>query len=405
MRQGMQGFLWAVVSVAALCLLGKAVGLTCLTGTDVAIPRDNTYVRKCGPHEVCFIDAFASANGIIKYNIGCRDAQFCHSSTGKRASGNTKFCETCCTTDLCNSAGCGAHGYVPRASRGPICYHCTQQRTPETCDKITVCGKDSICKVKLQPPTVTGDVYYASYCENKQTCEHDASYQSLIVGRKRYSHTVLAPNKACVVQCCDSDLCSGTCGTNHAPPNIGHVTTAPNPCASNPCMYGTCSNHGHSFNCNCQTGYTGTTCSQVRLIAGCPDGWRKHGSSCYLIDAHRRGSWNSANTVCQRFGGYLAEINSASENAYLLHASTGTLRGDWWIGGNDKASEGYWRWSHSNALLPDNSPNWGRHRPNNIISGSGEDEDCLEFAENIQAWNDEHCSDGYNHYICERPVH
>ena len=74
------------------------------------------------------------------------------------------------------------------------------------------------------------------------------------------------------------------------------------------------------------------------------------------------------------------------------------------MGGNDKANEGYWVWTHSNTQLPVHSPFWGPNRPNNIISSSGEDEDCLEFAENIQAWNDEHCSHG-NNYICERPAH
>lgn len=35
-------------------------------------------------------------------------------------------------------------GFPQRSNRGPICYSCPQQRAPELCDKISVCGKDSV---------------------------------------------------------------------------------------------------------------------------------------------------------------------------------------------------------------------------------------------------------------------
>ena len=77
--------------------------------------------------------------------------------------------------------------------------------------------------------------------------------------------------------------------------------------------------------------------------------------------------------------------------------------GDWWLGGNDKRKEGHYVWAHSGLAIPYGSPHWGHGRPNNIVNSHSEDEDCLEFANNIQAWNDEHCS-AYDHFICEKPV-
>ena len=35
-------------------------------------------------------------------------------------------------------------GYPSKQSRGPVCYACAQQHSPEMCDVITVCGQNSV---------------------------------------------------------------------------------------------------------------------------------------------------------------------------------------------------------------------------------------------------------------------
>ena len=40
------------------------------------------------------------------------------------------------------------------------------------------------------------------------------------------------------------------------------VLTVPNPCANNPCVYGSCHHTGASYSCQCTNGYTGKNCDQ-----------------------------------------------------------------------------------------------------------------------------------------------
>jgi hypothetical protein len=91
-----------------------------------------------------------------------------------------------------------------------------------------------------------------------------------------------------------------------------------------------------------------------------------------------------------KYGGYLAELSSSSENAQVFDSITGILESSLynksiasdgggssylWIGGSDSASEGVWYWSKSGISIPLNSPEWGKgsmgQEPDNF--GGGQD--------------------------------
>lgn len=129
----------------------------------------------------------------------------------------------------------------------------------------------------------------------------------------------------------------------------------------------------------------------------------------YISDA---GTWNAAKPKAEaltRYGatGYLATITSAEENAFV----TARLSNAGWMGANDGAVEGEWRWVtgpetgtqfwsglSGGSTVGGNYANWGTGEPNN----SG-DEDCGQYlAGGSGKWNDLPCgSSSLPGYVAE----
>lgn len=112
-------------------------------------------------------------------------------------------------------------------------------------------------------------------------------------------------------------------------------------------------------------------------------------------------TWSAAQTAAAArtsYGatGYLATITSAPENAFI----SARMTGDGWIGANDTAVEGTWKWitgpeanttfwqgTGSGSTVGGNYANWNSGEPNQ----SG-DEDCAETYVSSGQWNDLPCS-------------
>ena len=69
---------------------------------------------------------------------------------------------------------------------------------------------------------------------------------------------------------------------------------------------------------------------------------------------HHRASWAEAKRICEAMGGYLACLESESENQFMA-ASIGP--GEPWIGGWDPERRGRWKWVNGNAIT---HRNWAR---------------------------------------------
>ena len=115
-----------------------------------------------------------------------------------------------------------------------------------------------------------------------------------------------------------------------------------------------------------------------------------YGGSKYYCSTSNA-SWPNANAIAQANGGYLAEINDAGENAFLANILTLQRA---WIGLNDAAVEGNFKWSNNNPL---SYTNWYPGQPNNKDNY----QDYVSMLNNGY-WNDE-----YNNlameYIMEIP--
>jgi hypothetical protein len=128
-------------------------------------------------------------------------------------------------------------------------------------------------------------------------------------------------------------------------------------------------------------------------------------------------SWAQANQICCESGMKLVEIHNAS-HANQLHKAfeKRVLRGNYWIGLNDRDQEGTFTWtSGAGACLSNKNATtvaldaasytrWGSGEPNNAVYRL-EDEDCVEVvmvsssALGSHAWNDIQCWHLHN-FIC-----
>ena len=105
-------------------------------------------------------------------------------------------------------------------------------------------------------------------------------------------------------------------------------------------------------------------------------------------------SWLSARDTCRAMGHTMVQIDSAGENAWVFQRARREWVQNWWLGINDRDTEGTYLWADGSA-----APwvNWGGNEPNDWGTG----EDCGHFRSDGK-WNDIAC-----HYamgiICEAP--
>jgi len=102
---------------------------------------------------------------------------------------------------------------------------------------------------------------------------------------------------------------------------------------------------------------------------------------CSIADA----TWPAANSIAQSYGGHLAEINDAAENAFLANILTLQRA---WIGLNDAAVEGNFKWSTGNVLTYNN---WYQNQPSNTNN----------YQDYVSMLNDGQWNDEFNNLVME----
>jgi len=150
-------------------------------------------------------------------------------------------------------------------------------------------------------------------------------------------------------------------------------------------------------------------CCHQQATAECPDGWfNADYLGCYYFDVEypdRNLSWVEAMDVCDKMGGYLAEIQTEEQAelvasiAMVEESLTGV--GSWWIGLTDMGHEGRWMWSHSsaNSSYSDWLPGHPNTAPHNM-------DDCAYISESdLFLWRDVPCYQGVRAApICQRDL-
>lgn len=142
-------------------------------------------------------------------------------------------------------------------------------------------------------------------------------------------------------------------------------------------------------------GSVGPRAAPGELDAGTCDGDGEFpsvdGERCYRVNDDVA-SWTDARSECLDWGGDLASIESAEEDAFLTERLTISV----WIGANDREVEGTMRWADGGAL---SFANWGDGQPDDFSA----QEDCVE--KRIIAggtWNDRPCEADVREFVCER---
>ena len=136
---------------------------------------------------------------------------------------------------------------------------------------------------------------------------------------------------------------------------------------------------------------------------GCPESWKKYGSSCYLFITPalqiRPMSWKDSRANCKRYGANLVSILDSSEVDFIHQQTSATLGYfKFWIGlyRNKTTSDPKEGWVWSDGSNFTNPQQWLPGEPNNRYN-----EYCAELYSKSKRWNDNECFDLY-FSICKK---
>ncbi|KAL5009101.1 hypothetical protein ScPMuIL_014682 [Solemya velum] len=135
----------------------------------------------------------------------------------------------------------------------------------------------------------------------------------------------------------------------------------------------------------------------VTLAADCDSGWEAYGHSCYKFQ-RRETNFENAKTRCEAKGAHLVRIEDANENDWI-RSQIDTIGANWWIGLNDKETEGTFVWNDCPGQQT-HFTNWMSGEPN---QHDGNQEDCVQIIHSSGEWNDVPCSKTIK-FICEKPT-
>lgn len=131
--------------------------------------------------------------------------------------------------------------------------------------------------------------------------------------------------------------------------------------------------------------------------------------SCYQLLRESLSISNSQDE-CKAIGGYVVEIDSAAETAFVADylddeyipysRNRGYSTRNVWLGATDASSEGAFYWMSTNKKI--NFSDWQVSEPNNHGVGDVEENCVVLESEKDFAWNDVSC-DGNHAVMCEIP--
>jgi cysteine-rich repeat protein len=128
--------------------------------------------------------------------------------------------------------------------------------------------------------------------------------------------------------------------------------------------------------------YNGPACYFNEVYAG-----RIYWPGCDARD------WSSAEALCAHFGGHLASLTSAGENALVQGLAAGTA----WIGASESPGEGNWMWSDGTVWDP-GTTNWSASPVQPDDTGAL---NCAAMYQTPGTWFDESCADSHA-FVCEQ---
>ena len=107
--------------------------------------------------------------------------------------------------------------------------------------------------------------------------------------------------------------------------------------------------------------------------------------------------WVEAARACRERGMHLVTIDDAAEDGWLTAVALTLGGNNWWMGFNDRATEGVWVWDGPPSSTP--YLDWAVGQPDDFDGA----EDCGEFIDGgHDRWNDEDCATVHP-YVCEFP--
>ncbi|XP_059208069.1 secretory phospholipase A2 receptor [Centropristis striata] len=134
---------------------------------------------------------------------------------------------------------------------------------------------------------------------------------------------------------------------------------------------------------------------------GCPEGWKRHGRSCYTVTSHQQ-SYEDA-----LMGYYcrapLLTLENRFEQAFvdsLLRASGSNSSRYFWIGLKDEERKGEYSWiPHNGSSLPLTFTNWNKHQP---VSSGG----CVALSGGpaVGRWEVKDCKSFRASSVCKQSI-
>nr|BAO49753.1 C-type lectin [Ruditapes philippinarum] len=161
-------------------------------------------------------------------------------------------------------------------------------------------------------------------------------------------------------------------------------------CEASPCKNGgECVDGDNSYTCTCPPNTAGDNCE-----SSCPDGWIMWNDETCLFFSTEESNWDNAKIACEGQDAALAEIYDAEMDAFVLAEAEKRSDRYFWLGGNDKESEGNFAWMSG---APWGYENWKDANPDDWNG-----EDCLHtyWRSGGAGWNDWGCSN-IGAYLCQ----
>ncbi|XP_062384391.1 C-type lectin domain family 4 member E-like isoform X2 [Sardina pilchardus] len=134
----------------------------------------------------------------------------------------------------------------------------------------------------------------------------------------------------------------------------------------------------------------------------CPEGWKHHKGKCYLFSSSKM-NWEGSRDHCITLGGHLIIVNNQEEQNFLAAQAKGVSH---WIGLNDRAVEGQWRWVDNISLNETGAIFWYKRsdpnqadEPDNWKKEDPLGENCASIYLTAD-WHDNSCKTNYP-FVCE----